>query len=175
MTSMWELLCLLQPKATNAAHKQETKMMKQADKHMHQALIWGKVCLQASVRANILQQAMALIGTQTMASSMCKPSNSHSRSPSRTSPEKMSLNATFASRSWRISWIVWRGFNSDLIPKIVGICKTTSEPHFLQSSKPSNNHLESSLRTSPERMSLNAAFASRSWLMSWIVWGGLQQ
>ena len=68
---MWELLCLLQPKATNAAHKQETKMMKQADKHMHQALIWGKVCLQASVRANILQQAVALVGTQAMASSMC--------------------------------------------------------------------------------------------------------
>jgi len=101
-----------------------------------------------------------------------KPSNSHSRSPSRTSPEKMSLNATFASRSWLISWIVWRGFNSDLVPKIVGICKTASEPHFLQSSKPSNNHSGSSLRTSPERMSLNAAFASRSWLMSWIVWGG---
>jgi len=44
----------------------------------------------------------------------------------------MSLNAAFASRSWLMSWIVWGGFNSDLISKIVGMCETASEPHFLQ-------------------------------------------
>jgi len=31
-----------------------------------------------------------------------------------------------------MSWIVWGGFNSDLISKIVGMCETASEPHFLQ-------------------------------------------